>query len=112
MIESKSQASMRSFTPPQQVMLTMYTFGALTFLSEFNEVPEAEHILVLDTYLQRQGLTDKQSVTEARTIIEQAKDSSMHWGVEIGYNTAMYWHKEKDANAPKALARLLKTTRK
>ena len=112
MIESKSQASMRSFTPPQQVMLTMYTYGALTFLSEFNEVPEAEHIFVLDAYLQRQGLTDKQSVAEARTIVEQAKDSSMQWGVEIGYNTAMYWHKDKDTNAPKALARLLKTTRK
>ena len=44
MIESKSQAPMRKFTPPQQAVLTMYTFGALTFLSESNDVPEVEQM--------------------------------------------------------------------
>ncbi len=111
MIESKSQASMREFTPPQQAVMTMYTYGAMAYLAEMHEVPEQEFILVLDSYLQRQGLSDKQSVTEAKIIVEQAKDPSMHWGIETGYNSSMYWYKDKDTNAPKALARLLKTTR-
>jgi len=111
MIESKAQASMRDFTPPQQAVMTMYTYGALIFFAEAQEVPEQEYIFVLDAYLQRQGLSDKQSVTEARIIVEQAKDPNMQWGIETGYNSSMYWHKDNDADAPKALARLLKTTR-
>ncbi len=113
MIESKSQSPIpiREYTPPQQAVLTMYTYGALIYLSELHEVPEAEQILVLDAYLQRQGLSSKQSVMEAKIIVEQAKDPNMQWGTEIGYNSARYWHKDGDANASKALARLLKTTR-
>jgi len=111
MIESKSQASMREFTPPQQAVMTMYTYGAMAFLAEAHEVPEQELILVLGSYLQRQGLSDKQSVMEAKIIVEQAKDPNMHWGMEIGYNSSMYWHKGEGVNATKALARLLKTTR-
>ena len=111
MIESKSQASTQNATPPQQAVMTMYTYGALMYLAESNEVPEQEYILVLDAYLQRQGLSDKQSVMEARIIVEQAKDPNMQWGMEIGYNSSMYWYKDKNADAPKALARLLKTTR-
>jgi hypothetical protein len=111
MIESKSQSPLRKFTPPQQAVLTMYTYGALIYLSEVHEVPEQEHILVLGAYLQRQGLSDKQSVVEAKIIVEQAKDPNMHWSKEIGYNSSMYWHKGEDTNATKALARLLKTTR-
>ena len=111
MIESKSQAAMRDFTPPQQAAMTMYTYGSLVFLTEAHEVPEQELILVLDSYLQRQGLSNKQSVMEARIIVEQAKDPAMQWGIEIGYNASMYWHKNHDSEAPKALARLLKTTR-
>lgn len=111
MIESKSQASTRGATPPQQAVMTMYTYGALMYISESQEVPEEEYILVLDAYLQRQGLSDKQSVMEARIIVEQAKDPNMQWGIEIGYNSSMYWHQDKNTEAPKALARLLKTTR-
>jgi len=111
MIESKSQSSTRDFTPPQQAVMTMYTYGALAFLAEAHEVPEQELILVLDSYLQRQGLSDKQSVMEARIIVEQVKDPAMQWGIETGYNAAMYWYKNNDSEAPKALARLLKTTR-
>lgn len=111
MIESKSQASMREFTPPQQAVLTMYAYGAMAFLAEVHEVPEQELILVLGSYLQRQGLSDKQSVVEAKIIFEQAKDPDMHWGIEIGYNSSMYWYQDEDVNATKALTRLLKTTR-
>ena len=111
MIESKSQAAMRDFTPPQQAVMTMYTYGAMAYLAEAHEVPEQEFIMVLDFYLQRQGLSDKQSVMEARIIVEQAKDPSMQWGIETGYNSSMYWYKDNNTEAPKALARLLKTTR-
>ena len=113
MIESKSQSpiSISEYTPPQQAALTMYTYGALIYLSELHEIPETEQMFVLDAYLQRQGLSNQQSVMEAKIIIEQAKDPTMQWGTEIGYNSAMYWHKDGDANASKALARLLKTTR-
>lgn len=111
MIESKAQANLRNFTPPQQAVMTMYTYGSLIYLSEVHDVQEQEHIMVLDAYLQRQGLSEKQSVMESRIIIEQAKDPGMHWGIETGYNSSMYWHKDKDADATKALARLLKTTR-
>ena len=111
MIESKSQASTQSATPPQQAVMTMYTYGALIYFSEVQEVPEQEYILVLDAYLQRQGLSEKQSVMEAKIIVEQAKDPNMQWGMEIGYNSSMYWHKDNNTEAPKALARLLKTTR-
>ncbi|QMU61522.1 MAG: hypothetical protein GKR92_07350 [Gammaproteobacteria bacterium] len=111
MIESKSQASIRDVTPPQQAVMTMYTYGALAYFAEVHEVPEQELILVLDSYLQRQGLSDKQSVMEARIIVEQAKDPAMQWGIETGYNSSMYWYKDKNSDAPKALARLLKTTR-
>jgi len=104
MIESKSQADMKEFTPPQQAVMTIY-------LSEIHDVQEQEHIMVLDAYLQRQGLSEKQSVMESRIIVEQAKDPGMHWGIETGYNSTMYWHKDEDTNATKALARLLKTTR-
>jgi len=85
MIECKSQATTRKYKP--------------------------ECIRVLDAYLQRQGLSEKQSLMEARIITEQAKDPNMQWGIEIGYNSAMYWHKDKNADAPKGLDRLLKTTR-
>lgn len=111
MIESKAQANLRECTPPQQAVMTMYTYGSLMYLSEIHDVPEQENILVLDAYLQRQGLSTKQSVMESRIIVEQAKDPAMHWGIETGYNSSMYWHKDKDASATKALARLLKTTR-
>jgi len=111
MIESKSQASMRNFTPPQQAVMTMYTYGAMAYLAEAHEVPEQEFILVLDSYLQRQGLSGEQSVLEAKIISEQAKDPGMQWGIEIGYNSSMYWYKDNNTEAPKALARLLKTTR-
>lgn len=111
MIESKSQASTQGATPPQQAVMTMYTYGALIYFSEVQEVPEQEYILVLDAYLQRQGLSEKQSVMEAKIIVEQAKDPNMQWGMEIGYNSSMYWHEDNNTEAPKALARLLKTTR-
>lgn len=111
MIESKSQAAMRDFTPSQQAVMTMYTYGALAFLAEAHEVPEQELIFVLDSYLQRQGLSDKQSIMEARIVVEQAKDPGMQWGIETGYNSSMYWYKDNDTDAPKALTRLLKTTR-
>ena len=111
MIESKAQASMRDFTPPQQAVLTMYTYGSLVYFSELHNVPEQELKMVLNAYLKRQGLSEKQAVMETQIIIEQAKDPNMHWGIETGYNSSMYWDKENDAEAPKALARLLKTTR-
>ena len=111
MIESKAQANVRECTPPQQAVMTMYTYGSLIYVSELHDVPEAEYIMVLDAYLQRQGLSSKQSVMESRIITEQAKDPNMHWGIETGYNSTMYWHKDKDVSATKALARLLKTTR-
>ena len=111
MIESKSQAAMRDFTPSQQAVMTMYTYGALAFLAEAHEVPEQELIFVLDSYLQRQGLSDKQSIMEARIVVEQAKGPGMQWGIETGYNSSMYWYKDNDTDAPKALTRLLKTTR-
>ena len=111
MIESKSQARMGEFSPPQQAALTMYTFGALTYLAESKEVPDSEHIFVLNAYLQRQGFSQEKARAEAKIIVEQANDTAMQWGVEIGYNSSMYWHKDGDANASKALARLLKTTR-
>ena len=111
MIESKSQAPMRNFTPPQQAVMTMYTYGSLMYFSEVHDVPEQEIIMVLNAYLQRQGLSSKQAVIEAQIIVEQAKDPTMHWGIETGYNSSMYWYKENDTEAPKALTRLLKTTR-
>ncbi len=111
MIESKSQSSTREFTAQQQTVFTMYTYGALVYMSEANDVQKDEHILVLNEYLQRQGLSNKQAVMEAKIITEQAKDSTMQWGIEIGYNSSMYWHKDNNTDAPKALARLLKTTR-
>jgi len=111
MIECKSQVTTGRCTPPQQAVLTMFTYGSLLYLAEANEVLEDECIHVLDAYLQRQGLSDKQALMEARIIVEQAKDPNMQWGIEIGYNSAMYWHKDNNADASKALARLLKTTR-
>ena len=111
MIESKSQSSTRDYSPPQQAVMTMYTYGSLVYFSEVHDIPEQEYIMVLDAYLQRQGLSDKQTVMEARIIVEQAKDPNMQWGVETGYNSSMYWHKDNNTEAPKALARLLKTTR-
>ena len=111
MIESKSQASVREVTPPQQAVMTMYAYGAMAFLAEAHEVPEQELILLLGFYLQRQGLSDKQSVMEAKNIVEQTKDPNMQGGMESGYNSSMYWYKGEDVNATKALARLLKTTR-
>ncbi|MEJ2115092.1 MAG: hypothetical protein P8X88_03375 [Gammaproteobacteria bacterium] len=110
-IESKVQSSTREFTPPQQAVMTMYTYGSLVYFSELHNVPEQDYIMVLGSYLQTNGLPNKQSVMEARIIVEQAKDPSMQWGVETGYNSSMYWHKNNDAEAPKALDRLLKTTR-
>jgi hypothetical protein len=111
MIESKSQASMRDFTPPQQAVMTMYTYGSLVYFTELHNVPKQEIARLLNAYLRRQGLSDKQAVMEAQIIVEQAKDPNMHWGIETGYNSSMSWNKDNDAEAPKALARLLKTTR-
>ena len=111
MIESKSMSPIRDYTPQQQIVIMMYNFGALAYLAETIGVPEEENILVLDAYLQRKGLSQKQSRQETKKIMQQANDPSMQWHVEIGYNSARYWHKENDPNAPKALARLLKTMR-
>lgn len=111
MIKSKSMSPIKSYTPPQQNVITMYTFGAMAYLAEDMGVLEEENILVLDAYLQRKGFTDKQAKEEAKTILEQVEDPSMQWYVEIGYNSARYWHKDNDPMAPKALARLLKTLR-
>jgi hypothetical protein len=111
MIESKSQASMHNFTPPQQAVMTMYTYGALIYFSEVHSVMEDELITVLDTYLKRQGLSSTQATQEAKVIVQQAKDPNMQWGIETGYNSSMSWHKDNKVDAPIALARLLKTTR-
>jgi hypothetical protein len=111
MIESKSLSPLREYTPPQQAVMTMYTYGSLMYFSELQDIPEQEFIMVLDAYLQRQGLSSKQSVIEAKIIVEQAKDPNMQWGIETGYNSSMYWYKDNNTDAPKALARLLKTTR-
>ncbi len=111
MIESKSMSPIRHYTPQQKIVITMYNFGALAYLAETIGVPEDENILVLDAYLQRKGLSQKQSKQESKTIMQRAEDPSMQWHVEIGYNSARYWHKDNDPNAPKALARLLKTMR-
>lgn len=111
MIESKSQSSTRDYTPPQQAVMTMYVYGSLVYFSELHNVPQQEIIMVLDSYLQRQGLSNEESVLEAKIIIEQAKDPNMQWGIETGYNSSMYWHKDNNTEASKALDRLLKTTR-
>ncbi|MFK7815303.1 MAG: hypothetical protein AB8B92_03125 [Gammaproteobacteria bacterium] len=111
MIESKSQAEVRNFTPPQQAVMTMYTYGSLMYFSEVHSVPEQELNIVLGAYLKRQGLSEKQAGMETRIIMQQAKDPNMHWGIETGYNSSMSWHKDSDVGAPIALARLLKTTR-
>jgi len=111
MIKSKSMSPFKSYTPPQHNVITMYTFGAMAYLAEAMGVLEEENILVLDAYLQHKGFTDKQAKEEAKTILEQVEDPSMQWYVEIGYNSARYWHKDNDPLAPKALARLLKTMR-
>ena len=111
MIESKSQASVRNFTPPQQAVMTMYTYGSLMYFSEVHSVPEQELNIVLDAYIKRQGFSDKQAGMETRIILQQAKDPNMQWGIETGYNSSMSWHKDSDADASIALARLLKTTR-
>ena len=111
MIESKSMSPLRHYTPPQQVVITMYTFGAMVYLAESENVPEEENINVLSQYLERQGMSKKEAKQETKTILQQVDDPSMQWHVEIGYNSARYWHKDKDPHAPKALARLLKTLR-
>jgi len=111
MIESKSQSSLRTITPPQQAVMTMYTYGSLVYFSELHNVPEQEFVTVLKAYLIRQGLAENQAVMEAGIIAEQVKDPSMQWGIETGYNSSMSWQKDNDTDAPKALARLLKTTR-
>jgi len=111
MIKSKSMSPIKSYTPPQHNVITMYTFGALAYLAEAMDVPEEENKLVLDAYLQRKGFTDKEAKEESKTILQQVEDPSMQWYVEIGYNSARYWHKDNDPDAPKALARLLKTLR-
>lgn len=111
MIESKSQASIRNFTPPQQAVMTMYVYGSLVYFSEVHNLPEQELSLVLVAYLKRQGFSEKQAGMEARIIVQQVKDPNMQWGIETGYNSSMSWHKDNDADAPIALARLLKTTR-
>ncbi len=111
MIKSKSMSPIKSYTPPQHNVITMYTFGALAYLAEAMDVPEEENKLVLDAYLQRKGFTDKEAKEESKTILEQVEDPSMQWYVEIGYNSARFWHKDNDPDAPKALARLLKTLR-
>ncbi len=111
MIESKSQASIRNFTPPQQAVMTMYIYGSLVYFCEAHNLPEQELSLVLIAYLKRQSFSDKQAGMESRIIEQQAKDPSMQWGIETGYNSSMSWHKDNNTDAPIALARLLKTTR-
>ena len=110
-IESKSQSSLAHYTLPQQTIITMYTFGALCYLCEAYKVQDEEVKLVLNLYMQRKGYSDKEAGQEAKTIFEQAEDPNMKWNIETGYNAARYWHKDNDASATKALARLLKTTR-
>lgn len=110
-IKSKSMSPVKSYTSTQLNVITMYTFGALAYLTEAMNVPEEENILVLDAYLQQNGLTHKQAKEEARSIMEKVEDSSVQWYVEIGYNSSRYWHKDNDHSAPKALTRLLKTLR-
>ena len=111
MIESKSMSPIRKYTPPQQAVITMYTFGAMVYLAEALNVPEEENTNVLYQYLEWQNFSKKEAKQEAKEILQQVEDPSMQWHVEIGYNSARYWHKDKDPNAPKALARLLKTMR-
>ena len=111
MIESKSMSPIRHYTPPQEVVITMYTFGAMAYFAEVENVIEDENTLVLYQYLERKGLSEKEAKQEAKTITQQAHEPSVQWHVEIGYNSARYWHKDNDPNAPKALARLLKTMR-
>ena len=110
-IKSKSMSPIKQYTPKQQTVIIMYTFGAMAYLSEAIEVPEEENNLVLETYLQSLKLSQEKAKQEAETIMKQADDPGMQWHVEIGYNSARYWHKDNDPNAPKALARLLKTMR-
>ena len=110
-IKSKSMSPIKQYTPKQQTVIMMYTFGAMAYLSEAIEVPEEENNLVLETYLQSLKLSQEKAKQEAETIMKQADDPSTQWHVEIGYNSARYWHKDNDPNAPKALARLLKTMR-
>lgn len=111
LIESKSLSSVSHYTLPQQTIITMYTFGALAYLSEAHKVAVDEIKVVLELFLQRKGYTEDQAQQEAKTIFQQADDPNMKWNVETGYNAARYWHKDNDTSAPKALARLLKTTR-
>ena len=111
MIESKSMSPIRDYTPPQQAIITMYTYGAMAYFAESFNVPEEENTNVLNQYLEWQKLSKKEAKQEAKTILQQVEDPSMQWHVEIGYNSARYWYKDKDPNAPKALARLLKTMR-
>lgn len=110
-IKSKSMSPISSYTPSQETVIMMYTFGALAYLSEAIGVPEEENNLLLGAYMQRQGLSHKEAKQEAKTILQQADDPSLQWHIEIGYNSVRYWHKDNDPNAPKALARLLKTMR-
>ncbi len=111
MIESKSQSPIRNFSTSQEKMITLYSFGALTYFVEVMEIAEEEIKFVWQSYLMRQGINEKNAKEEAESILYIIQDPKMHWGVEIGYNSARYWHKDEDANATKALARLLKTTR-
>ena len=111
MIKSKCMSPVQIYTPQQLTVISMYTFGALAYLTEAMGAHQEENILVLDAYLQRIGFTDMRAKEESMTIIKQAEEPSMQWNIEIGYNSARYWHKDNDPSATKSLARLLKTLR-
>ncbi len=111
MIESKSKSPIRHYAPEHQVVITMYAFGAMVYFAESLNVPEEENISVLHQYFERQNLSKKEAKKNVKTVMQKAEEPSMQWHVEIGYNSARYWHKDNDLNAPKALARLLKTLR-
>ena len=111
MIESKSMCPIRRYSLPQEALITMYSYGALVSLSEAHNVPEECYLNVLQAYLERKGFTSKEAKIESKTITQQSDDPKMQWHVEIGYNAARYWHVDNDTTAPKALARLLRTTR-
>ena len=42
-IKSKSMSPIKQYTPKQQTVIMMYTFGAMAYLSEAIEVPEEEN---------------------------------------------------------------------
>lgn len=53
MIKSKSQSPMRQYTPPQETLITMYTYGALAYLAEEIGVSKEENNFLSVAYIQR-----------------------------------------------------------